>query len=304
MKKILVFLFLSVLSLYSQPYQINYSVIIENCQGTSNYEIMSGSMVEGESFTFQAVNFPAEYSSAQFLYNIFVGGEFGIPTGSLTENIDIKINMGKFWCDLNILEEPKGVFRLFSLFIEVIGATSGSHSNSYYWFKDDKEAFIKLKLSNISFYLNLLKINDPNKIDVFFVGSSTIDQSAVRKEVTGTHYIIYPKHFSLLSAGVINAATDVKPDEKFIINQFTLDQNYPNPFNPSTLIRFSLPESGFTSLVVYNVIGEIVQTLFNGYKNSGSYEVNFDAKDLPSGLYFYSLTSGNFKQTKKMIITK
>ena len=140
-------------------------------------------MQEGESFTFQAVTLPAEYSSAQFLYNIFVGAEFGIPTGALTENIDIKINMGNFWCDFGVLEEPEGVFRLFSLYFEITGENSGYIPDLYYWFEQNKEAFIKINLDKISFFLNILQIDDPNDIKVFYVSEDGIDQNAIRKEI-------------------------------------------------------------------------------------------------------------------------
>ena len=87
-------------------------------------------------------------------------------------------------------------------------------------------------------------------------------------------------------------------------NEYVLSQNYPNPFNPTTTIKFSLPYAGNITLSVFNVIGEEVQNLENGYKEAGSYEVNFDASKLTSGFYFYQLNAGDFKQTKKMILLK
>jgi hypothetical protein len=85
---------------------------------------------------------------------------------------------------------------------------------------------------------------------------------------------------------------------------YNLSQNYPNPFNPSTTIRFEIPESGFTTLRVYNIIGGEITTLVNETINAGAYTVSFDATNLPSGVYFYRLTSGNFTQVNKMILTK
>ena len=86
--------------------------------------------------------------------------------------------------------------------------------------------------------------------------------------------------------------------------QFTLLQNYPNPFNPSTQISFSLVKSEYTTLVVYNTIGQEVSRLVNEELSSGTYKVNFNAKDLPSGIYLYRLNSGSFTQTKKMMLIK
>lgn len=304
MKKLITVLFLSVLTISAQPFTINYQVTIDNCENSDSFEIMSGSMQEGGSFTFQAVNLPDEYSSAQFLYNIFVGAEFGIPTGALTENIDIKINMGTFWCDFGILEEPEGVFRLFSLFVEITGQNSGYMPDTYYWFEENKEAFIKLNLDNIAFFLNLLKISDPNKIQVFYVDGEGIDQNAIRKEIVDNSFIIYPQHFSLLSAGIVEGATNIDEDGNKLLNDYSLKQNHPNPFNPTTKINYTLQNTGFTKLSVYNAIGEEVKVLVNKNQSAGKYSINFNAADLPSGLYFYSLTSGNFTKTNKMILLK
>jgi hypothetical protein len=85
---------------------------------------------------------------------------------------------------------------------------------------------------------------------------------------------------------------------------FSLLQNYPNPFNPSTTIRFSLPSSGFTSLKVYDVLGKEVATLVNGMRKAGMNSVQFNAPYSPSGIYFYTLQSGSFTETKKMVLVK
>lgn len=96
-------------------------------------------------------------------------------------------------------------------------------------------------------------------------------------------------------------------DAKFISihpEEFILYQNYPNPFNPITRIQFRISEGGFVSLKVYDLLGNEVSTLVNEYKSAGSYEKEFDRKELPSGIYFYSLQVGNLSETKKMILLK
>lgn len=85
---------------------------------------------------------------------------------------------------------------------------------------------------------------------------------------------------------------------------FELYQNYPNPFNPETKIKFSLPNSGNITLKVYNGIGKEVETLSEGFRNAGTYEVSFDASSLSSGVYFYTLTADGVKQTKKFMLLK
>lgn len=86
--------------------------------------------------------------------------------------------------------------------------------------------------------------------------------------------------------------------------QFSLNQNYPNPFNPSTQINFSLAVSGFVELKVYDLLGREIRTLVNQNKPAGNYSVDFSGADLSSGVYIYQLKSGNFVQTKKMILVK
>jgi hypothetical protein len=85
---------------------------------------------------------------------------------------------------------------------------------------------------------------------------------------------------------------------------YILAQNYPNPFNPSTLITYSLPSSSNVKLVVYNTLGQSIKIIDNEYKQAGSYSINFNASDLPSGIYFYKLEAGQFSQIKKMILIK
>jgi len=85
---------------------------------------------------------------------------------------------------------------------------------------------------------------------------------------------------------------------------YALEQNFPNPFNPGTRINFSIPTEGFVTLDVYNSIGQKVASLINETKTAGTYQVNFDASDLTSGIYFYKISSGNFTETKKMILLK
>jgi hypothetical protein len=86
---------------------------------------------------------------------------------------------------------------------------------------------------------------------------------------------------------------------------FKLNQNYPNPFNPTTNITFSLANSGQTTLKVYNILGNEVATLFNGNAEAGKqYVVNFDAKNLTSGMYFYKLQNGNSVEVKKLTLVK
>src|SRR4030095_5981602 len=85
---------------------------------------------------------------------------------------------------------------------------------------------------------------------------------------------------------------------------FLLNQNYPNPFNPVTTISFSLPVSSFAGLKIYDVLGRQVESLVNQQLNAGEYKYVFDASELPSGIYFYTLKTNEFTQTRKMVLVK
>jgi len=89
-----------------------------------------------------------------------------------------------------------------------------------------------------------------------------------------------------------------------IPSDYALSQNYPNPFNPSTVIDYSIPESGLVTMKIYNVLGQEVAELVNEVKSAGKYKVTFDASQLTSGMYIYTITSGNYTATKKMMLLK
>ena len=88
------------------------------------------------------------------------------------------------------------------------------------------------------------------------------------------------------------------------LTEFSLEQNFPNPFNPTTTISFSIPSFAFTSLKVYDILGNEVATLLSEEKSAGTYELQFDASILTSGVYIYRLSAGSFTEMKKMILLR
>jgi ligand-binding sensor domain-containing protein len=89
-----------------------------------------------------------------------------------------------------------------------------------------------------------------------------------------------------------------------IVKYFALSQNYPNPFNPTTKIEYSIPKSLFVTFRIYDILGREVATVVNEEKPAGNYEIEFMGKGLPSGIYFYRLSAGDFVETKKMILLR
>lgn len=101
-------------------------------------------------------------------------------------------------------------------------------------------------------------------------------------------------------------STDIQDDwnDGLLPANFELVQNYPNPFNPSTVIEYSLPRGGNVSLIVYNVIGQEVAVLVDGYQSSGTYKITYNAANSPSGVYFYKLVHESGARTRKMMLVK
>ena len=103
---------------------------------------------------------------------------------------------------------------------------------------------------------------------------------------------------------VENQITSVDYGNNFIPTNYELYQNFPNPFNPSTRISYSIPELSNVTLKVYDILGNEITTLVNEQKSPGHYTVQFNSKNLSSGIYFYTLQTGNYTATKKMILLK
>ena len=91
---------------------------------------------------------------------------------------------------------------------------------------------------------------------------------------------------------------------KEIPNEYSLNQNYPNPFNPNTNISFSIPQSSFVQIKIYDVAGGLVDELVNEERHAGVYNIEWDASHNPTGIYYYQMKAGNFNETKKMLLLK
>jgi hypothetical protein len=89
-----------------------------------------------------------------------------------------------------------------------------------------------------------------------------------------------------------------------IPSEYNLYQNYPNPFNPTTTIKYSVKEAGMVTLTVYDILGKEIRTLVNETKSPGEYTATFDASSLPSGIYIYTIRTGSFNASRKLVLLK
>ncbi|MBZ0177699.1 MAG: T9SS type A sorting domain-containing protein [Melioribacteraceae bacterium] len=150
--------------------------------------------------------------------------------------------------------------------------------------------------------------------------TSYIDYAEVKYEGGGNkEYVNYKikavdtQNYSSLYSDEVRAAIDGEgpPIEKSIVNnennkplEFMLLNNFPNPFNPSTTINYQIPRDGFVNISVFNSLGQEVDVLVNKMQTTGKYSVKFNAINLPSGLYFYRMQSGEYSHVRKMLLTK
>ena len=107
------------------------------------------------------------------------------------------------------------------------------------------------------------------------------------------------KHFNTDPIPVNKEKSSLQQSE-----DYKLYQNFPNPFNPVTKISYKIQKEGTVSLKVYNLVGQVVGTLVNEKQNAGTYEVEFDASDLTSGVYLYKLQINGFSSVKRMTVIK
>ncbi len=129
-----------------------------------------------------------------------------------------------------------------------------------------------------------------------------------------TPYLLEPGEFHIYTTVKLptpeeGILSDVETLESGTVSEYQLSQNYPNPFNPSTVIRYSVVNSGNVSLKIYDVLGREIKNLVNQQQSNGTYEITWNGDDhfgnkVSTGIYFYRIETENFVETKKMILLK
>jgi hypothetical protein len=165
---------------------------------------------------------------------------------------------------------------------------------------------------SLCFYLSLC-VAQNNKInwsafDMGFAISSS-STTTVKSSVGQTFVGISASANSSVTAGILGdtlfrGTPSAVSEPVAVPTVFTLYQNYPNPFNPTTKIRYELQTRTFVKINVFNVLGQFVKTLVNEEKPAGTYDVQFDASDLSSGIYFYRIETKSFVDTKKLVLLR
>lgn len=145
-----------------------------------------------------------------------------------------------------------------------------------------------------------------NQLSCQYMDNSGNWNTATGTTVNATANTITISQSNLYSYYVIvpTTTTGINNEKNSIPDNYELAQNYPNPFNPSTVIKYSLPSESKVIVKIYDVLGKEVAELVNNVQAAGVHAVNFNATKLTSGIYFYSISAGNFRQVKKMILMK
>ena len=163
----------------------------------------------------------------------------------------------------------------------------------------------KAKLS----YLNHegQKLGEGNEYNVSPVENFNLSESVTLPDSTETIQLcLYGENenlINILDKLYLNPA-GISNYQEAAIKDFDLRQNYPNPFNPVTVISFQVPVLSYVTLKIYDILGREIASLISEEKNAGNYKVKFNGNSLPSGIYFYKLSAGDYFQTKKMLLLK
>jgi len=306
MKKFFAFFFLLPILTFAQ-YKINYQFSLEF--DGSSVTTANGTIQEGQKFTLNAGSFTGQNANVVSTISPLDGMSFELDENSLSENIELMdIKFKNF--NINGLGYNELAGNQLFLYFEVaiLGENSGLHNvDSNYYLNDGKYATIKIPLTNeFYYYLNQIGLDFTQGLMLAYYRFSQFTDSEITTEIVPGNpdtLVARFRHFSKFGGGK-RTLTSVENEKSIAVKSFNLEHNYPNPFNPSTKINFTIPENGFVTLKVYNTIGSEVKTLINGNMNSGAHQITFDASNLPSGVYFYTLTFNNSIQTKRMLLLK
>ncbi len=250
-------------------------------------------------------------------YEIFAatlgGGVFNSPNNGFSWE-DISIKYRDNYTDLDVVNT---VYSLAIIDTTVIASVGSGFF--YYYTAIGKPPFVLVQdapqrnspiLCFTSYNAKLFAGNSVG--DIFFSNFNGTHWDVVTSSLTGHALYSLALNNSYIFAGTESGIWRLRypeisttvDDAKGVPTGFALEQNYPNPFNSTTKIKFSIPSAGRVSLKVYNILGSVVEDLVDKTMAPGTYQVEFSPAKLPSGVFFYSLVSNEFRITKKLILMK
>lgn len=224
------------------------------------------------------MSIPSSAILACEVYTNTTGSLAGIPGTRIGSAVQIPLANIDHFTTVPIDMLPAGVTVAagtnYHIVLSLVGATGADHIEV---FTDDGTA------------------NADNRSSVF-TGGAWKNSGASGSELAGKNIRVRPVVVSSSVPLAVGSESEGTPAS------FELLQNYPNPFNPSTEISFNIPQTGVVSLKVFDILGREVTTLVNGHQEAGTHIVQWDAKDMASGVYLYTLRAGSYTQTRKMML--
>ncbi len=208
---------------------------------------------------------PTKVFNPVYQYNVQHTGVFVDPSN------EVPVELTSF--SANVINENN---------VNISWKTATETNNSYFEIYRDNKKVAQVKGAGTSTEENTYTYTDNN------VNSGYYQYKLFQVDFDGTRKL----------AGKIEVNVNSTP------SNYSLLQNYPNPFNPTTTIKYSIPNENIVTLKVYDVMGREVKTLVNSKEQAGLHQINFDAGNLASGVYYYRITAGNFTSVKKLILMK
>ncbi len=253
------------------------------------------------------------YSFTTDSSNIFAG------TGNPGLGVYKSTNSGKVWTQTSLNNQDIRALAIHGNYV-FAGTYDNTLSNPHglYISSNYGNDWIQSTLNNVNIYA--LSVKDDHIFaggelgSKFFVSSDNgtnwipwstgINSNAVLSICILNNYVYAGSFNNGIYRRSLNELVDIQPISIEIPQQFSLSQNYPNPFNPVTNINFSIPKAGLTSIRIYDINGRLITTLLEEHLSPGSYKTDWNAVEMPSGIYIYRIESGSFTQSRKMILIK
>jgi photosystem II stability/assembly factor-like uncharacterized protein len=268
---------------------------------------------------YRSTNFGVSWSStglsSSIIYSLAINGN-NIFAGKSSGGIFLSTDNGITWDPVNTgLQVYASVNALVAhngnLFAGTDIGIFLSTDNGSSWNMVDANPTLSLALSGNNlfagtYYIRVILSTD-NGASWNSVGDGLSDSTVYTLIANGTNLFTGTKSHGVWRRPLSQMITSVNTFSNEMPSMLKLEQNYPNPFNPNTIISYTIPDVGTrhaVSLHVYDLLGREVATLVNEYKSAGSYRVQWNASNIPSGVYFYRLQAGSRSETKKLLLLK
>jgi hypothetical protein len=279
------------------------SVYAEDIDGDGDMDVLSASSDDNliawyendgnENFTSDTITTSAIFASSVYAVDVNSDGDMDVLSASRDDN---KIAWYENDGNENFTSHTITTSAIFASSVyavdvdsdgdmDVLSASEGD--NKIAWYEND---------GNENFRTHAITTDARGALSVYAVDVDSDGDMDVLSAASSDHKIAWYENQGPVGIDDMNPL--VVPDK------FHLYNNYPNPFNPTTKINYQLAEISFVALKIYDVLGNEIATLVNEENPAGIYEVEFNGNGMPSGIYFYQLRSGNFIETKKMVLLK